>query len=77
MKHIKNFSMFEAVDVDAKDDEQIKLVKKKLKKLNNEHNKLVNKLKGLTSPGAYATKTKSDIRAIENEINNLKKKYNI
>lgn len=85
MKHIKNFSMFEAVNTDSftLNDVEAKDVKKDgdadrkrmLNKLNKEHKMLVNKLKGLKSPGAYASMTKSAIRKIENEIKELKKNF--
>lgn len=49
-------------------------VKKELHSLNKEHEKLVKKLKELPSPGAYASKTKSDMLAIEKKIKELEKK---
>ncbi len=90
MKHIKNFSMFEAVNTDSftLNDVEVKDVKKDgdadrkdrdadrmLNKLNKKHEMLVKKLKGLKSPGTYATMTKSAIRKIENEIRELKKNF--
>lgn len=49
-------------------------VKKELHSLNKEHEKLVKKLKELPSPGAYASKTKSEMLAIEKKIKELEKK---